>query len=139
MGTQERLTAYLRQVKDRPFVWGEHDCLTFTNGAWRAMHGAGWADDWLGRYMIDTPYGRRSMRKDQLRSEFGYFSFVEAVDDRLTRVPHIPPRGALVATDKVKRWAIGYGLGICVGTKCAFLSGGGVIYLPVTTIARAWI
>jgi hypothetical protein len=139
MGTQERLTAYLRQVKDRPFLWGEHDCLTFTNSCWRAMHGSGWADDWLGRYMLNASNGRKCMGRDQLRREFGYFSFVQAVDDRLTQVKHIPPRGALVATDKVKRWAIGYGLGICVGSKCAFLSDNGVIYLPVTNIARAWI
>jgi hypothetical protein len=139
MGTQERLTAYLRQVKDRLFVWGEHDCLTLTNGAWRAMHGAGWADDWVGRYMVQTPYGIRPMRQDQLRCEFGFRSFVEAVDARLTPVRHIPPRGALVATKRVQRWAIGYGLGICVGTKCAFLSDRGVIYLPVTDISKAWV
>lgn len=139
MGPEKRLSAYLKAVKDRPFVWGDHDCLTFTNGAWQAMHGAGWADDWLGRYMKQTPYGDRPMRKDQLRAEFGFFSFDAALDARLTRVTHIPPRGALVATNKVKRWAIGYGLGICVGAKCAFLSDKGVIYSPVTTIARAWI
>ena len=50
MGPQERLTAYIRAVEGAPFVWGEHDCLTFTNGAYRAMHGSGWADDWRAGY-----------------------------------------------------------------------------------------
>lgn len=139
MGPEKRLSAYLKAVRDVPFAWGTHDCLTFTNEAWRAMYGHGWADDWIGRYMLETPYGTRLMRREQLRAEFGHFSFDAAVDEKLMRVTHVPPRGALVATDKVRRWAIGYGLGICVGSKCAFLSDKGVIYSPVTSIARAWV
>ena len=139
MGPEKRLSAYLKAVRDVPFAWGTHDCLTFTNEAWRAMYGHGWADDWIGRYMLETPYGTRLMRREQLRAEFGHFSFDAAVDEKLTRVTHVHPRGALVATDKVRRWAIGYGLGICVGSKCAFLSDKGVIYSPVTSIARAWV
>ena len=139
MGTQKRLNDYVKSVCNEPFKWGQHDCLTFTNGAWRAMHGNGWADDWLGRYMVQTPYGERPMRKEQLRSEFGYFTFVDAIDDKLTRISHVPPRGALVATDNVAEWGTGYGLGVCLGIKAAFLSRKGVIYMPVTDIAKAWV
>jgi hypothetical protein len=139
MGPQKQLNAYIKAVRGAPFKWGYHDCLTFTNGAWRAMYGHGWADDWLGRYMVATAYGERPMRKDQLRSEFGFFSFVDAVDDKLTRVAHVPPRGALVVTDRVADWGIGYGMGICTGIKAAFLSRQGVIYMPITDISKAWI
>lgn len=139
MGPQKQLNAYIKAVRSAPFKWGRHDCLTFTNGAWRAMYGHGWADDWLGRYMVATAYGERPMRKDQLRSEFGFFSFVDAVDDKLTRVAHVPPRGALVVTDRVAGWGIGYGMGICTGIKAAFLSRQGVIYMPITDISKAWI
>ena len=139
MGPQKQLNNYVKRVKDTPFKWGHHDCLTFTNGAWRSMYGRGWADDWLGRYMVETSYGERPMRGDQLRNEFGFFSFVEAVDKKLTRVDCVPPRGALVVTDKAEKWGIGYGMGICMGIKAAFLSRKGVIYMPVTDIAKAWI
>lgn len=136
MGPHERLTAYLREVKGREFAWGVHDCLTFTNEGWRRMHGYGWADDWLGRYMDgDAPVGR-----DALRREFGFDDFAEAVDSRLTRCRHVPPRGALVAAEKgTRRWYTGAALGLCVGLRAAFLSDRGLIYLPVDDIKHAWV
>ena len=139
MGPERKLSEYLKAVANEPFKWGSHDCLTFTNGAWKAMYGYGWADDWLGRYMKATEYGDRPLRPDQLRAEFGYFAFSKAVDERLQRAGPIPPRGALVATKKVERMAIGYGLGICVGSKAAFLSRSGVVYSSITDIAKAWV
>lgn len=135
MGPQKHLNAYLKSVADLPFRWGQNDCLTFTNGAWQAMHGNGWADDWIGRYMN----GNRLMRKDDLRREFGFQTFAEAVDQRLTRVDYIPPRGSLVITERPMGGGIGYSMGICVGAKAAFLSRTGVIYKSVTDISKAWI
>ncbi len=35
MGPRESLNDYLKSVSDKPFVWGQHDCLTFTNGAYK--------------------------------------------------------------------------------------------------------
>lgn len=99
------------------------------------MYGYGWAEDWLGRYM----YGSRLLKREELQKEFGHKSFTEAVDQRLTRIDHIPPRGSLVATRRAKRWAIGSALGISVGTKAAFLSSQGLIYHPIETIDKAWI
>ena len=139
MGPQKQLNAYLKSVADLPFKWGQNDCLTFTNGAWQAMHGQGWADDWIGRYMKRTSYGNRLMRKDELRVEFGFLTFAEAVDQRLTRVDHIPPRGSLVIAKQAMGGGIGYSMGICVGAKAAFLSRAGVIYKSVTDISEAWI
>jgi len=134
MGTQERLTSYIKAVSDTPFVWGEHDCLTFTNGAYRAMYGAGWADDWLGRYMIDG----RPMRRRELITEFGCSSLEAAIDKRMDRVS-FPPRGALVTTKQQQKWVTGVALGICVGTRGVFLGKQGVIYMPLEHIEKAWI
>jgi hypothetical protein len=36
------LHAYLREVAETPFKWGEHDCFIFTNNAFRRMYGVGW-------------------------------------------------------------------------------------------------
>lgn len=129
------LPDYLKSVADTPFEWGVHDCLIFTNDAWRAMHGYGWADDWLGRYMTDG----RPMNRTQLQEEFGHATFTKAVDDRLLRVTGLPPRGALVTTRKARRWAIGNALGISVGLKAAFVTSQGVMYHPIETIDKAWI
>jgi hypothetical protein len=136
MGPQERLNDYLKSVQDEPFAWGHHDCLTFTNTAFRVMHGTGWGDDLLGRYMTDRG---RPMGRDQLRVEFGYWSFEAAVDDRLTRIGYVPPRGALVTTKHSQRWAIGVAMGISVGASAVFLSKQGLLYLPIEMIDKAWL
>ncbi len=135
MGQREQLNSYLRQVSHVPFEWGKHDCLTFTNDAFRAMYGIGWADDWIGRYMIDG----RVMRRRELISEFGMSDFTKAVDQKLIRVEHVPPLGALVTTKQVQRWITGVAMGICTGTKGVFLSKTGVLYLPLDAIEQAWI
>ena len=122
-------------MADTPFEWGVHDCLIFTNNAWRAIHGYGWADDWLGRYMIDG----KPMNLTQLQAEFGYETFTQAVDDRLTRIRGIQPRGSLVATKKVRRWMVGNALGISIGLKAAFVTTQGLSYHPIETIDKAWI
>jgi len=135
MGQRESLNDYLKSVKDKSFEWGKHDCLTFTNNAFRAMYGEGWADDWLGRYME----GSRIFRRDELRKEFGFSTFTCAVDNKLSRINHIPPLGALVTTQKAQRWVIGVAMGICTGTKAVFLSKEGMLYLPLDYIHQAWV
>lgn len=135
MGPRESLNAYLKQTRGITFQWGLHDCLTFTNNAFHAMYGKGWADDWLGRYMVDG----RPMKRYELRKEFGFSNFISAVDVKLERIDHVPPLGALVLTRQAQRWIIGGAMGICTGTKCVFLSKQGVVHLPLDAIEQAWI
>jgi len=132
MGPRESLNGYLASVRDKSFKWGEHDCLTFTNGAYKAMYGAGWADDWLGRYA-------QNLRRDKLKSEFGFNSFTAAVDSKLNRINYVPPLGALVTTKQSQRWIIGVAMGICTGQKAVFLSKKGMLFLPLDYIHQAWI
>ena len=136
MGTQERLNAYLKAVRHEPFKWGHHDCLTFTNNAFKAMHGAGWGDDLLGRYMDVKGV---PLRRDALRREFGHRRFDSAADERLTRINYVPPRGALVTTKHSQRWVIGVAMGISAGTYGVFLSKQGLLYLPIELIDNAWV
>lgn len=135
MGPEKRLNSYIRQFRSEPFRWGQHDCLTFSNGAFKAYHGFGYADDWLGRYMN----GADPMLRSQMRKQFGAETFDEAIEQRLEPVGHVPPRGALVATKRAEKWLIGYALGICVGTKAAFVSRAGVVYYPLEEITKAWV
>lgn len=135
MGQRESLNAYLKSVKDKPFEWGKHDCLTFTNNAYRQMYGVGWADDWLGRYINKGIFLRRS----ELKKEYGFKTFSDAVDQKLTRVNHIPPLGALVTTKAAQRWVIGVAMGICTGTKAVFLNKEGLIFLPLDAIYQSWV
>jgi len=61
------------------------------------------------------------------------------IDDRLNKVDHVPPLGALVTTKQSQRWLIGVALGICTGTKAVFLSKEGMLYLPLDYIHQAWV
>lgn len=140
MGSQKQLIAYLREVKDKPFHWGQHDCLVFSNAAFKAYHGFSYADDWLGRYSVD---GKPKTVQD-MRDEFGVNSFDEMIDAKLKRISYVPPKGAIVATKqnqhrhRAMRF-IPYALGISVGTKAAFLSYEGVLYLPLNDVVFSWI
>lgn len=131
MGPDTSLRQYLRSIANRPFRLGRHDCLTFSNDAWRAMYGVGWADDMLGRYI-------KARNADDLREMFGYDTLEAAVDARLTRCVGIPPRCALVTGIEAGGWLTGRSFGISVGTHAAFLSAHGVVYMPIDTIENAW-
>jgi hypothetical protein len=137
MGQRESLNRYLKSVGDIPFEWGKHDCLTFTNNAYRAMYNEGWADDWLGRY----GKGSKALRRKELESEFGFRikQLPEKISSRLKPINHVPPLGALVTTKKSNTWIIGVAMGICTGTKAVFLSKEGVLYLPLDYIHQAWV
>lgn len=131
------LLDYLAEVTDRPFAWGRHDCFTFTNEARRRMTGRGWGDDIAGRYL--TPRGRLR-RASAVRRATGAESIRAALDKRLTPVPHLPPRGAVVITDAHvdSRWPGRHSMGIAVGTSAAFVAEAGLVYLPIDRIAGAW-
>lgn len=135
MGPRDSLNVYISTVSRSEFVWGKHDCLTFTNDAFHAMYGVGWADDWLGRYMD----GNRVLGRGELKREFKCGDFNMAVDKKLKRVEHVPPLGALVTTKRARKWVTGVAMGICTGTKAAFLDKVGVIYLPLDQIDAAWV
>jgi len=133
MGKISRLNEYLSEVCDVPFEWGVHDCFTFTNGAWTAMYGQGWADDWLGKYMIEG----KPMRGDELRKTFRFGSIDAALRSRLTPYDR-PVLGSLVTTNKNQRWMIGVAMGISLGSRCVFLSKDGLIKLNAEDVQSSW-
>lgn len=132
---QSQLNEYLRQQRGKCFQLGTHDCFTFTNGAWRAMHGVGYADQIIGKYSDLGPKGFKNLLLDA----FGYDDIVDCFDAHMTRVDDLPPRGAIVMTSKSARWYTGRALGISAGTKAVFLSDADMVYMPVTEIEGAWV
>lgn len=135
----ERVFEYLEEIKNRRFEWGTHDCFTFTNEAWRRMHGQPWADpDWTGVYL--DPYGNPVGLTD-LAARFPlYRTIAAAVDARLRRVPGVPPRGALVASYAGEgRWRLGTAFGISLGLHAAFLGSHGVRYIDIDEISAGWV
>jgi hypothetical protein len=129
------LWSYLDDIQQRPFEWGEHDCLTFTNRCWEIVHGRAWSADWLGRYMN----GKRPMSRKKLREEFGFTTFAQAVGERLEPVSGLPPRFALVQSGKPGRWAAGIALGFSLGSTAVFVGEHGLMRQRIETVAEAWV
>jgi len=131
----DSLNEYIKKVRDVPFQWHVNDCFTFTNNAFHAMYGEGWADDWDGKYTKNGMY----LKRDGLRKVFGAQTLEQGIDEKLQRYHGIPPRGALVSTDKTRRWVIGQALGISVGAKAIFLGETGVVSVYIEDIKNAWV
>ena len=132
----EALNAYIAEVRDTPFQWHHFDCFMFTNTAFQRMYGAGWADDWIGKYI--APSGLY-MRRQELRDTFDARTLPEAIDKRLKRIDYVPPRGSLVTTKNARRWVIAEALGIGIGSSAVFVGKAGLVQLPIETISNAWV
>lgn len=135
MGPKERLNIYIENLSDEPFEWGINDCFTFTNGAFRAMYGKGYADDWSGRYLLNNGQPKHS---SSMRSEFKASTLEQGLSRRLRKV-EAPSYGCLVTTKKNQRWVTGAALGISLGSRCVFLSKDGLIKLNIEDIESAWV
>ena len=131
----DALNNYIHQVKSNGFQWHTNDCVMFTNNAFKAMYGVGWADDWIGAYTKDGLY----MKANELRKAFAANTLTEAIDKKLKRIDYVPPRGALITTKAAQNWVIDEALGIAVGSKGVFLGKKSVISVPIEDINNAWV
>lgn len=135
MGSKSRLTEYILSIREKPFIWGEHDCFIFSNNAFKAYHGFGYADDWIGRYMRDR---LNPLRRRELMFEFGFKSIDAALDNRLKRLPQNTQVGSLVTCKKYHRWITGVALGVSLGSRCIFLGNDGIFKINVEDTDKAW-
>lgn len=134
MGPQS-LIDYVKAQNGRQFMLGEHDCFTFTNGAWHVMHGHGYADQFIGKY---AGLKKRAFSK-AMKDAFGSDDLVTALDTVLCRFDGIPPRGALVINKSARPYFTGYAMGIAMGVNAVFLSEQSVVYAPISEIDGAWV
>lgn len=122
-------------LRDKPFAWGENDCLNFANQAHLAMTGKPLASDWMGNYK--TAFGAKRHYVKLLKTQ-GFSTIQQALDKRLLRIHvKLPPRGSLVgrpADNQVTNLA----LGVCIGEKVAFISDEGVVFLPAQADDIFW-
>lgn len=135
MGQVDLLIEYVKAQRGKPFALGEHDCFTFTNGAWRAMHGHGYADQFVGRY---AGLGKKAFAKLMWEC-FNTSDLIKALDAGLHRVETFPPKGALVASKNARPYFTGYALGLAMGVNAVFLGDDDMIYLPISEIEGAWV
>jgi hypothetical protein len=129
------LAGYLDAVRDKPFEWGIHDCMIFTNACVKAQTGSGFADDWASGYKTIRQCLVHHIIK--LR-EVGARDIVEAIDKRLPRSAYkFAPRGSIVAMPAPESFT-GYALGVVVSHRAAFVGPDGLSFVTLSGDDIAW-
>jgi hypothetical protein len=135
--TKQQFFDYIESVRHKPFVWGSHDCLTFTNNACRILTGKGYADDWVGSYS-DARSAFRWYKG--LLKDYGFENIVDATDGRLSRIKSIaPPFGSLVARPHITASNVtDVAFGVAVSKKVAFVDEQSLVFLTATQDDIFW-
>lgn len=136
MGTRESLNEFIDGCRGREFVWGVHDCFTFTNNAFKAMYGKGWGDDLEGLYLnTDGEFAGF----EALAMKYKRRSVLPFIDERLQRIDFAPPVGALVASEYESTFHLKYALGLSVGTKAVYLDENDITFRSFDSVNFAWV
>ena len=131
------LSQYLDEVREKPFVWGSHDCMTFANDCVRVQGQEPFADDWKGNYK--TPSQALIHYRRKLRGN-NRLDIIDAIDHRLKRIKtNVPPRGSIVAKPVSDSEAFtGFALGVAVSHLAAFVGPTGLIFFPIESRDIFW-
>lgn len=124
------LAQKVREARDTPFVWGEHDCALFAADTVLAMTGEDFAEQFRGTY--STALGaEKALRKAGFDSLWAYAThcFGTPLQDTLTA-----RRGDLVLVETTN----GPALSICFGPSAAAAGADGLVFLPTSHWVSAW-
>ena len=129
------LLRYIEDQRGKVFQLGVHDCFTFTNGAWKAEYGIGYADDFIGTY---ADLGPKAFRNNMVK-HFGSADLEEAFDSRWQRNIDAP-RGAIVLSKEAERYHTKHAIGIKTSPiRAVFLGGDDLIYKPISDCFGGWV
>jgi hypothetical protein len=126
---EHRLAAAIAAARERPFVWGWHDCPTFTFETRTALTGGpDTATLWRGRYHCHLG-GQRLLRR------LGWRSLAEMGCDLLGAplpTPMLAQRGDIVLGPEAR------GFGICVGSHALGMAPAGLTAVALQDCTFAW-
>lgn len=119
----------LEAAQAQPFAWGAHDCATWAFDLRRDLTGgADVAAAWRGRY-------RTALGALRVMRRLGWPD-LEAMGRDLLGDPLVTPllaqRGDVVLGGQDPAF------GVCAGARAAFVSPGGLIFLPLADFLMAW-
>lgn len=110
---EQRLGEFMAANRDRPFAWGEWDCILMACAAAEAITGHDAAADFRGRYS-DAAGARQALR------DIGAGALLRTVDREFNRKPvGRAQRGDLI-------WRDGC-VGVCLGSTAAFITEPGLL------------
>lgn len=121
-----RLAKWIDAMRDKPFQWGPHDCITFANNAAIQMRGFGFADEFLDGY---TTQRGAMLKYQRFLRESCYTDLIDGLDDRLTRLnTNYAPRGAISAeVAKDENSVLPFRFGVSIGKYIAFVGDDGLV------------
>lgn len=126
-GWEVILAAEIEAAQRLPFVWGAHDCATWTFDLVALLRGtASAADAWRGRYRTALGAERVMRRLGWPTMEAGGRALLGAPLD----TPLLARRGDVVLCDGA--------FGICTGARAALLAPDGLTMRPLRDCALAW-
>lgn len=133
---EQRLGEYLAQVQDRPFQYGQHDCILHACSAVEAMTGHDASAEFRGQYS-DASGARRALR------EIGDGTLIRTINARFRkRRVGMAQRGDIVMFRGSAGVAFG-AVGLFVGEERVAEAAGvamreGLIAVPRALWSRAW-
>jgi hypothetical protein len=133
---EDRLSAYLTEVRDRPFEYGAHDCILHACSAVEAMTGWDAAAEFRGQYS-DATGAKRALR------EIGDGTLIRTINARFPKRPvGKAMRGDIVMFEGSAGVAYG-AAGLFVGEERLADAAGvsmreGLIAVPRALWSRAW-
>lgn len=124
-----RLNAWLDSARQRPFVWGTHDCVMAAADAVKGMTDKDPAQAWRGQYATRTGAARVLLENGGLEG-----MVCEALGAPLEN-PRFAQRGDLVLVDT---GAEGPAIAVVVGAEAAGPGLEGVVFAPMKDWRVAW-
>ena len=133
---QAAVFEFVKSCARRKYVFGEFDCLTFTNEAFRAAWGWGYADDWIGKYHN----GGELVKPKLLQARVGASSFEEAIGRKLVQQPvSFLGRGSIIMADTGHSFPYTEGaLGIITGRVAMCVGLEGLVPVNIQDIQKGW-
>lgn len=125
---EQALSDYIDVVRDRPHVYGSHDCCTLISGAVIVMCGVDPMEEFRGQYdsMLTAQKALKSIGKGDLAS---------TLDDKFPVMPVSRAReGDIVLTPLADMPAAG----IVAGKDAWFIGDEGLVKIPRPLWTRAW-
>jgi hypothetical protein len=126
---EQHLAAAIIAARDKPFIWGQHDCAIWAFDLRRALtDGPDHASLWRGKY-------KTALGAERVMRRLGWSSYeagARALLGEPRAYPLLAQRGDLVLG------AAPEAFGICLGAKVAFAGPKGLTFAPIATLRLAW-
>lgn len=122
-GWESALNETIASFKNRPYVLGESDCLSFACACYAAITGIDHWPDWKGKY--DTRRGALLLLAGMKRN-------LEDAVSGLGGLERVPLTMARRGDVMIYKDARGPHIGVCVGAHAALYADDGIEFLPMT-------